>query len=374
MRRFAIFFPQFHQTKVNDEAWGVGFTDWSLVGSANAFRYWKRRAPACGFYDLSVEHDVRSRFIDASKAGLDGFGIYHYRFEDGPELTAVERYLSNALAPVPTDFGYFFIWANEDWSKRWAGKDTEILKVVPKSPSLEQIRDHVAYLKPFMLQKCYARVDDQPMFVFYRPDFFDDPSTTIATYRREFESVGISPKLGYFAKNTSESELSNMFDFCYLFEPRLYQNFQGIRGNRLVHRVSSILSKTIPYSYWEYISNMAVRFLKQDSNTSSFDKFLEYFESDIRRNFVKSFDCVVQNVLTCGWNNAPRYRERSNEIVQVPNRMQFTTLVSLATNDQTTSNSIPLLCNAWNEWSEGASIEPCVYLGNYLLNIYVEKN
>jgi hypothetical protein len=33
---------------------------------------------------------------------------------------------------------------------------------------------------------------------------------------------------------------------------------------------------------------------------------------------------------------------------------------------------IPLLCNAWNEWSEGAAIEPCYYLGNTLLAGYIK--
>src|SRR6266702_688379 len=141
MKRYAIFFPQYHQVHVNDEAWGYGFTDWALVSTANAFDYWKRRSPVAGFYDLAKTNDVAARFEEATKAGLDGFGIYHYWFEDGPELDAVERYLQHNNAP--NNFGYFFIWANENWTKRWAGRDTEILKFVATSPSRDQIRDHV---------------------------------------------------------------------------------------------------------------------------------------------------------------------------------------------------------------------------------------
>ena len=125
MDRYAIFFPQFRQVKVNDDAWGVGFTDWALVASANAFDRWERRAPAGGFYNLSNSNEVNKQFQDAANSGLDGFGVYHYRFEDGPELAAVEHYLEDAQ--LPDGFGYFFIWANENWSKRWAGRDTELL-------------------------------------------------------------------------------------------------------------------------------------------------------------------------------------------------------------------------------------------------------
>ena len=86
MKKYAIFFPQFHPVEVNNQAWGQGFTDWSLVAAANAFDLWPRRAPRAGFYDLSNPQHIQDRFSEAARSGLDGFGIYHYRFTDGPEL------------------------------------------------------------------------------------------------------------------------------------------------------------------------------------------------------------------------------------------------------------------------------------------------
>lgn len=371
MKKFAIFFPQFHQVKVNDLAWGTGFTDWALVATANAFNYWNRRAPACGFYDLSKDGVIQERFKEAAEAGLDGFGIYHYRFDDGPELEAVERYLENAN--IPGDFSYFFIWANENWSKRWAGKDTELLKVVSTKPTREQVRDHVAYLKPFMQQECYTKLDGRPMFVIYRPDFFADVTATLSTYKQEFELAGVDPSIGYFLKSTTEVDYSKIFDFCYLFEPRLYQNFSGIRKNYFVHFIVKKLIHSISYSKLEYLSGFAGKFLNQRSSSSPFSKFLRYFCSNDRSVLVTSLKCPVQNVLTSGWNNAPRYREQFNEIVQVPSSEQFSSLVAMASNDEKVSQKIPLMCNAWNEWSEGAAIEPCSYLGGRLLNAFIGK-
>jgi hypothetical protein len=372
MKKYAIFFPQFHQVKVNDLAWGKGFTDWALIATANAFDYWSRRAPACGFYDLSNKGVVKERFQEAADAGLDGFGIYHYRFEDGPELASVERYLSNAL--IPEGFGYFFIWANENWSKRWAGKDTELLKVVSTTPSREQIRTHVAYLAPFMKKESYTKFNGRPMFVIYRPDFFEDSVATLACYRQEFEHAGINPAIGFFLKSTSEASYSKLFDFCYLFEPRLYQNFSGLRNNYFVHLLVKKLLHSISYSKLEYLSGLAGKFLNQASQSRPFSKFLDYFGSPERRALFNSLKCPVQNVLTSGWNNAPRYRERFNEIIQVPSGEQFSLLVTMAVNDDRVSQEIPLMCNAWNEWSEGAAIEPCSYLGERLLNAYIGKS
>lgn len=369
MKRFAIFFPQFHPVKVNDLAWGAGFTDWALVATANAFDYWERRAPVRGFYDLSKPEVVQDQFQTAAKAGLDGFGIYHYRFEDGPELEAVEQEL--LVRDPPFDFSYFFIWANENWSKRWAGRDTELLKRVATKPSLLQIRDHVAYLRPFMLKSCYTSLNGRPMFAVYRPDFFECPEDTIRAYRAEFQAVGLDPAIGFFLKSRAEVEYATLFDFCYLFEPRLNQNSRGLRRHKSIHWLARKLIHVFPYSLLERLSSVVGSVLKSGSSSNGFRSFMTYFGSDERQALVESIGCSVQNVLPSGWNNAPRYRDRFTELVEVPTPEELHELVETAIRHKAVSTALPLLCNAWNEWSEGAAIEPCSYLGDGLLKAYV---
>jgi hypothetical protein len=370
MKRYAIFFPQFYQIKVNDAAWGYGFTDWALVSTANAFDYWKRRAPVAGYYVLSNPEVVSAQFQMAARSGLDGFGIYHYWFEDGSELDAVERYLQRDS--VPDHFGFFFIWANENWSKRWAGKNTEILKTVSTLPSRAQVRVHVEYLKPFMKSESYTKVSNRPIFVIYRPEFFGYPIETVNCYRDEFNRVGVNPLIGFCLKSASDVEYSNIFDFCYLFEPRLFFNFSGLRKNKLVHSAYRRILQSMDYSRVEYWSEKVGRLLRKASKTYSFQYFLEYYQSTERKSLKDSLTCPTQNVLTCGWNNAPRYRERFTN-VEVPTQTQFSEMLSETLSDASCSENIPLLCNAWNEWSEGAAIEPCQYLGDSLLKSYLSQ-
>ncbi len=371
MKRYAIFFPQFHQVQVNDVAWGYGFTDWALVSSANAFDYWKRRFPLAGCYDLSKPNDVSARFEEAAKAGLDGFGIYHYWFEDGPELNAVERYLQ--CSSTPENFYYFFIWANENWSKRWAGKDTKILKFVSTSPSRDQIREHVEYLKPFMESESYTKVLNRPIFVIYRPEFYVDPAYTINCYRDEFNSIGINPLIGYCIKSASDVEYSIFFDFCYLFEPRLFFNFGGLRKYKFIHSIFRRIIHSIDYSKAEYLSVLVNKILNRGSKSHKFESFLKYFNSQERKELIDSLKCPVQNILISGWNNAPRYHDRFTE-VQIPSSEQFSVMLKKSLGDDGCAESIPLLCNAWNEWSEGAAIEPCCYLGDSLLKSYLAQD
>ena len=371
MRRYAIFFPQFHQVSVNDLAWGHGFTDWALVAVANAFDYWTRRSPACGFYDLTNANDVQTQFDVAAVAGLDGFGLYHYYFTDGPELDAVERYLHKSQPPP--GFQYFFIWANENWSRRWAGRNTEILKTVPSAPERKEISGHVRYLKPYMESGSYTTIGNKPMFVMYRPDVFRDPAVTVALYRDEFARAGIDPSIGYFAKNVPDAAYSSIFDFCYVFEPRAFMNSFGVRKNRIAGELFRKALRLLSDERAEMVSELAVRLLNRGARRYSFTSFLAYFSSDNRKALLRSLKCPVQNVLTCGWNNAPRYRQRFTEL-EVPAPHQFSEMLELSLRDDSCSETLPLLCNAWNEWSEGAAIEPCMYLGDGLLRSFVSNS
>jgi hypothetical protein len=368
MKKYAIFFPQFHQVRVNDLAWGHGFSDWALVAAANAFDYWKRRSPACGFYDLAKASDVQARFDAAAGASLDGFGLYHYYFSDGPELDAVERYLYKSRPPA--GFQYFFIWANENWSRRWAGRNTEVLKTVPSAPGRKQVADHVRYLKPYMQSESYTSFANKPLFVIYRPDVFRDPAATLDLYREEFARAGIFPSIGYFVKDVSDAGYSGVFDFCYIFEPRAFLNFSGIRKNRIAGQVFKKALQFLPDEKAEMVSERAIRLINRGARRYSFASFLAYFGSNDRKALLHLLECRVQNVLTCGWNNAPRYRHRFTEL-EVPTPEQFSAMLELSLRDDRCSRTLPLLCNAWNEWSEGAAIEPCMYLGDGLLRSFV---
>lgn len=370
MKKYAIFFPQFHRTGVNDQAWGYGFTDWALVAVANAFGYWSRRSPVGGFYDLADVAAVEKQLLLAAESGLDGFGIYHYWFEDGSELGAVERCLPQI--EMPHDFGYFYIWANESWSKRWAGQDTEILKSVSTAPSLEEVRKHVQYLKPYMESASYTHISNRPVFVIYRPEFFKNPVDVLASYRAEFKRAGLNPLIGYCMKSLSDMEYSSQYDFCYVFEPRMFFNFNGLRKSKYIQTLFKRAIHLVPYSTTEKLSSLVSKILNRGAKTYTFGAFLKYFKSSERNQMLDQLSCPVQSVLTCGWNNAPRYRQRYTEL-QVPSIEEFAVMMQESQDNPRYAKDIPLLCNAWNEWSEGAALEPCHYLGTTLLDAYLNK-
>ena len=371
MQKYALYFPQWHSISANDSAWGKGFTDWSLVAVANALNGWvDRRAPARGFYDLSREDTVRNQFQEASALGLDGFGIYHYWFKDGPELVAVENYVRKTH--LPNNFKFFLIWANESWTKRWSGRENIVIKEAYTAPNQTEIREHVSHLLPFLTHASCARWKGRPMFVFYRPEFLHDAARVVSLYRSEFERAGVNPSLGFFCKSEADLCYSEYFDFCYFFEPRLFFNCQGPGGKAGFSAFYRWLLHHVKYSKVESLAELYRKFLAGKSRAFSFSQFLNYLTSERRHDLLNKTACPVQNIVTAGWNNAPRYRERFTQLA-TPTVSDFKLMMEHAGANNKIHHDLPLLCNAWNEWSEGAALEPCAYLGDSLIKCYVNS-
>jgi hypothetical protein len=358
MKPFAIYFPQFYSTPTNDEAWGHGFTDWVLVANANLRDSWVRRAPRRGFYN-GASRDVHRAQIDEMRSfGLGGFAVYHYWFYSHQELSAFE---STLLAERPR-MPWFIIWATEGWSKRWLGDPTALVRL-SDDPTADEIDEHAGYLARCFANPDYFRIDGKPLFIVYNLGHFIRPDLTIARYRQALLSRGFDIVVGQFIKNPSDVQYSNLVDVNYLFEPRLFFGMKRAARGARAKRAHDVIRRVLGESLASRLMLLLDR-IQQRGTSYHAKQFLSYLDSREREAIIRSIDGPVQEALSPGWNNTPRYSERFTALDSI-DAAAFGRLVHEAGERCT---SLPPLINAWNEWSEGAAIEPCAYFGSRYLD------
>ena len=168
--------------------------------------------------------------------------------------------------------------------------------------------------------------------------------------------------MAHFVKNPFELSYSAFTDASYLFEPRLFfgsqKSTRGGGAKTALNALKKIVGKTGAEAFLVTMDK-----LQKSGRTHSAEDFLDYLASRERAEWLSATKQPRQEVLSPGWNNTPRYAERFTALEPLEPTM-FGNLV-----DNALGNSeLPPLINAWYEWTEGAAIEPCVYLGRSYLD------
>jgi len=188
IKPIAFYLPQFHEIAENNQWWGKGFTEWTNVKSAiPLFRQHQQpKVPLDNnYYDLLDRKTMLWQAELAKKYCVYGFCMYHYWFKDGKKL--LEKPAENLLQWKEIDIHYCFSWANESWIRTWSkrgGNDWNELydKKLGKHEQMtngmlmeqdygdvSEWKKHFEYLLPFFKDSRYIKVTNRPMFLIYRP-------------------------------------------------------------------------------------------------------------------------------------------------------------------------------------------------------------
>lgn len=189
VRVIAWYLPQFHPIPENDEFWEPSFTEWTNVtrGLPQFLGHYQPQLPVdLGFYDLRVPDVMKHQIDIATNYGITAFCFHHYWFA-GREVmrTPIDMLLSHPEWEIQ----YCINWANENWTRTWDGLDKEVLLQQDHSPEddLAFIQNTMKYLR----DPRYLRIAGMPVIMVYRPLLLRDPKTTAAVWREYCRRTGL---------------------------------------------------------------------------------------------------------------------------------------------------------------------------------------
>jgi trans-aconitate methyltransferase len=323
VKPICFYLPQFHQIAENDRWWGEGFTEWSLVRAArplfNGHAHPVIPDDSLGYYD-ATEIGTRRRQAELAKQyGIYGFCYYHYWF-NGKRL--LEKPLEKMLEDGEPDLPFCLCWANEPWSRRWSGEEQNVLQAQDYGEQ-QDWQDHFNELKRFFNHKNYICVEGRPVFLIYRIGHIPEARNMIAYWRHLAVEIGL-PGLHIVAVEGSFPD------------NKVAPNFVDAT---VAHQPSSVLDKCHP---------LAMNGLKVYS-----------IEEIWQCSILKKPSHPVHYPGVChAWDNTPR-RGRDGCVVLASRPDRFRQYLRRVFTGVRASEQAPyVFVNAWNEWSEGAHLEP----------------
>jgi GT2 family glycosyltransferase len=331
LRTIAFYLPQYHPIKENDLWWGKGFTEWSNVGRAkpNYVGHNQPRTPAdLGYYDLRIPDVMEAQAALARRYGVTGFCYYYYNF-DGARL--LEQPLERMLETGKPDLPFCLCWANENWTRRWDGRDNEILMGQSYSDAaMVRLADDVAR---YFRSPNYIRIDGKPLFLVYRVKEMPNPKRVTGAWRHRCRAIGI----GEICIAMVES-----FDLSPQPEPP-----QPYGCDITIEFPAHGMMQDQPKS---------VERLNGDWKGSVHDyrELVRAFTRRVEPGFPR-----IRSVLA-GWDSTPRHQDRSLVLEHAtPGAFQaWLEWAYRRTMEQNLGDSRLVFINAWNEWGEGSYLEP----------------
>ena len=334
LKILAIHLPAFHRIPENDIWWGEGFTEWDNVKSGKPLYkgHWQPIVPIDGYYyDLSNDEDIERQFCLAKKYGVYGFIFYHYWFNSHKVL--FEKPIEKILANKNIDGHFCLCWANATWVTTWHGRDPQTL-LSQEYGDKDEWEQHMQNFLPIFRDNRYITKNNKPVLYIYNASEIPNYTSMINYWENRLKEEGFNGIYIVEYISSKNKKLCSVNSSAVVeFEP-LYSTFFDISKVNLAKRFLCKKFKRVDYqSYdrlWKYILN----------------RKRTYQGKPIQRG------CFV------GWDNSAR-KGKNSMIVKGQSPEKFGHyLKCLAESNRRDLDDEFLVINAWNEWSEGAYLEP----------------
>lgn len=340
----ANYLPQYHETPYNNEWWGEGFTDWVSVKNAKQVceGIKQPKIPLGGhYYSLDDAEEIRHQADLAKTYGIYGFGIYHYWFSSKQCLLDIPVRL--LIENKDIDMPFMLIWDNVSWKRSWDAvrfsndwaplyengenkKNGMLAELIYGGE--EEWKKHFDYLLPIMADERYIKENNKPVFALFNQD--NEPEILcemFAFWRKEAIKHGFAGIEIWGKKNNRNICVA---DKEFLYEPHEH----GWINHNLIQKICSRLNRKLPklYDYdaiWKKIIDDAERNSQKALISGAFVNY-----DDTPRRGKKSR--IVRN------GNCGKFEDYMRKLIEITKRQE----------------KEYIFLTAWNEWGEGAYLEP----------------
>lgn len=335
MRTIAMYLPQFHRIKENDEWWGEGFTEWTAVRKTTP-QYDGHKQPVCplnnNYYDLMDKKTVEWQADLAKKYKIDGFAFYHYYFKNGRKI--LEKPAENLLKWKDIDMPFLFAWDPIQWARSWTNlgnswADTFEGKLNRNSGVLleqdfggkKEWEKHFRYLLPFFKDNRYIKVAGKPVFHCLTTDYIPCFARMISYWRVLAVREGLPG--------------------IYVISGENYNEVADSYLNAMAPGKSIVLPDSKYHGLNAYDYDRAWEEYLQNSNLDGVENL---------------YQCVVK------FDDSPRRGDHARIFIG-STAEKFKKYFAALRYKSLQNHSKFLFINAWNEWGEGMYLEPDMQAG-----------
>lgn len=339
----ALYLPQFHTIPENDLWWGKGFTEWTNVRKAKALfdGHYQPHIPHpdIGYYDLSDVNVMRKQANLAHEYGLYGFCFYYYHFAKGKRL--LQKPIDNWLQAKDIDLPFCYAWANENWTRAWDGGDKEI--IMPQDYEIDNLLKMMENMLVDFKDRRYIKTGENntiPVLLIYRPEIIPKFETITSNWRNMAKKAG--------------------FDDLYLIS---MQNFAEIPPGQLgCDAACEFASAKTQPAPWPF----ATKKLRDHAQKEQALTIVQYQDVMRRVKLLYEKKYVRFKSAVPSWDNTPRKKDcgfvvHGNSPVLFKEMLKDCVCQTLG--DARLVEKGFIFINAWNEWGEGAHLEPDIKNG-----------
>lgn len=355
MKIIAWYLPQFHEIPENNEWWGDGFTEWTNVKKAVAYYEGQNqpRVPLHDNYYNLLDDNVKKWQVElAKKYGIYGFCIYHYWF--GGKLLLekpVEQYLENKDLDLP----FCICWANEHWTTQWKEDKYKIL-IEQRYGDKKEWKEHFEYLLPFFLDPRYIKEDGKPLMVIWDPKNINCLNDMMDYWQELAKENGL-PGLILASQGFGNDYKIKMDDSRFVYNIENQPAAAFLKSRRKYFKLLRKLDDILP----GYIVNSKFLYRLQMLFSQATSKREQIYDYDDLWNLILSAKPRSPKSVPgafVDWDNSPRKQE-CGTLVRNATPAKFKQYLKkqiIRAKEEYKKDMLFLF--AWNEWCEGAYLEP----------------